>query len=241
MAEMTEKRFNELYHRAHEKHYTTFTDFLNLQEQSILSKSYLPYKSFGGYEMAERVIACFGEDSEQAEYPIVCICIKPANAKFADKLSHRDFLGALMNLGIKRELLGDIVIENNCGYLFCLNSICDYILQNLDRIKHTTVRAELAETLPDTAVSTPESREMIISSLRLDVMISAVYKLSRREASQLIVQGKAFVNSCQTENGSYTVKEGDIISLRGFGRFRFVGLLRTTKKDRLVAEMIIYK
>ena len=117
----------------------------------------------------------------------------------------------------------------------------DYILQNLDRIKHTTIKAEIVDTLPDTAVSTPESKEMIISSLRLDVMISAVYKLSRKETSQLIVQGKAFVNSCQTVNGSYTVKEGDIISLRGFGRFQFAEQLRTTKKDRLVAEMIIYK
>ncbi|MCM1285371.1 MAG: YlmH/Sll1252 family protein [Acetobacter sp.] len=241
MAEMTEKRFNELYRRAYEKNYTTFTDFLNLQEQIILNKSYLPHKSYGGYDMAERVVACFGEDAENADYPISCICIKPANAKFADKLAHRDFLGALMNLGIKRELLGDIVIENNCGYLFCLNSISDYIIQSLDRIRHTTVKAEIADTLPDTAVSVPESSEIIVSSLRLDVMISAVYNLSRREASQLIVQGKAFVNSCQTLNCSYNVKEGDIISLRGFGRFQFTEQLRSTKKDRLVVEMIIYK
>ena len=103
---MIEKRFEELNERAYERGYNTFSDFLNIEEQSVLKSTYLPCVLFGGYPMAERVVAGFGDDLNDEKFPIVCICVKPLMQKFADELSHRDFLGALMNLGIKRELLG---------------------------------------------------------------------------------------------------------------------------------------
>lgn len=110
---MLEKRFNELYNRANQNYYPVFSDFLNLEEQSVLAKSYLPCVLYGGYEGAERVVAGFGDNVCEQDFPIRCVEIKPVNKKFADKLSHRDFLGGLMNLGIKRELLGDIIIFEN--------------------------------------------------------------------------------------------------------------------------------
>lgn len=237
---MIEKRFNELYNRAFEKHYHTFTEFLNLEEQSILISSYLPSTKFGGYSLAERIIAGFGDDVRKSDFPIVCLCISPVNKKFSDKLTHRDYLGAVMNLGIKREMLGDIIVDENCAYLFCLSQISEYITDNLRRIRHTTVKTELIDTLPEDLISQPESCETIVSSLRIDVLVSAVYKLSRNETSKLFSCGKIFVNSKLTENASYTVKDDDIISVRGFGRFTFLQQLRKTKKDRIVIEIIKY-
>lgn len=237
---MIEKRFNELYNRAFEKHYHTFTEFLNLDEQSILISTYLPCTKFGGYHLAERIIAGFGENIQENDFPIVCLKISPVNKKFSDKLTHRDYLGAIMNLGIKRELLGDIIVSESNAYLFCLSQISEYIADNLRRIRHTTIKTELVDTLPEDAVSQPEGCEIVVSSLRIDVLVSAVYKLSRNEASKLFSSGKIFVNSKLTENASYTVKDDDIISVRGFGRFTFLQQLRKTKKDRIVIEILKY-
>lgn len=238
---MDEKRFNELYNRAYEKGYACYTEFLNLNEQSILESTYLPYVKYGGYPMAERVIAAFGDDISTDNFPISVLEIAPAMQKFADTLTHRDFLGGLMNLGIRRELLGDIVIYDNKGYLLCLNHIKDYIIANLTRLKHTTVSVKEVSHLEDIALKEPESVEIIVSSLRIDAIISAVCKLSRNESSKLFLQDKVFVNSKAVTNSSYNVKDGDIISVRGYGRIQFVAPLRTTKKNRLVVEIKQYK
>lgn len=98
----------------------------------------------------------------------------PLSQKFADKLLHRDFLGSLMGLGIKRSVLGDIVVKNNTGYIFCLDSIADYVVQNLDKVRHTCVKCRVVQNLPAGAVAEPEEKEIIVASLRLDVLAAAV-------------------------------------------------------------------
>lgn len=206
-----------------------------------MASSYLPCTNYGGYDMAERMIAGFGEDIENSDFPIKILAITPVKQKFADTLSHRDFLGGLMNLGIKREMLGDIIVNDNCAYLFCLEQIAEYIKDNLCRVKHTSVNVTEIESLPDDIIKEPESIELVVSSLRADVMVSAVYKLSRSNTSKLFSAGKIFVNSKLTESTSYQIKENDIISVRGFGRFSFSNQLRTTKKDRLVVEIKKYQ
>lgn len=239
--DMLEKRFNELYNRANQNYYPVYSDFLNLEEQSILAKTYLPCLLYGGYEGAERVVAGFGDNVGEQDFPIKCVEIKPVNKKFSDKLSHRDFLGSLMNLGIKRELLGDIIIFENCGYLFCLEKIADYITDNLSRVRHTTVEAFVVESPPIKAVEPKGEEEMVLASLRIDVAVCQVYNLSRNEGAKLFETGKIFVNSKQLESRSCQLKEGDTVSVRGYGRFQFLSVVRKTKKDRLVAEMRIYR
>ncbi|MCM1115363.1 MAG: YlmH/Sll1252 family protein [Clostridium sp.] len=238
---MIEKRLNELYERAYEKYYNTFSDFLNLDEQNALEKLYLPCVKFGGYNMAERIVAGFGENIEEKDFPISVLEIAPVNQKFADKLTHRDFLGGVMNLGIKRELIGDIIVNNNVGYLFCLTRIKSYILENLSRLKHTSVTVREIEHISEDIIIQPETTEIITASLRLDAVISSAFKLSRSEAVKLFRQDKVFVNSRQIDNTSYQMKENDVVSVRGFGRIQYQELLRTTKKDRLVIRIKIYK
>lgn len=238
---MLEKRFNELYNRANQNYYPVFSDFLNLEEQSVLAKSYLPCVLYGGYEGAERVVAGFGDNVCEQDFPIRCVEIKPVNKKFADKLSHRDFLGGLMNLGIKRELLGDIIIFENSAYLFCLDKISNYIKDNLSRVRHTTVEVNEVDAPPVKAVEPKGAEEMVIASLRVDVAVCQVYNLSRNECAKLFETEKVFINSRKLESRSYQLKEGDMVSVRGYGRFQFVSVVRKTKKDRLVAEMIIYR
>lgn len=237
-----QKRFTELADRASERCYTTFTDFLNIDEQSELECTRLsaPHMLFGGYETAERRIAGFGEYAESAEFPISIIKIEPLLQKFADALTHRDFLGSLMGLGIKRETLGDIVISNNIGYLFCLESIAPYIVQNLDKVRRTSVKCAEVNSLPGGIIKEPAERELIVASERLDVIIAGVYNFSRNEIKELFTARKIFVNSRLCENYSQIAKHGDIISVRGHGRFVYDTPLGTTKKNRLIIRVKIY-
>lgn len=243
MDNLTAKRFEELSQRAFDKNYITCTAFLNMDEISTLKGLRLPtaYSLFGGYNAAERCIACFGEIPDSYTPPIVCIKIAPANAKFADSLTHRDFLGALLNLGIERSVLGDILIDDNCGYLFCLDSISDYIAESLCRVKHTTVKCTVMNELPVILSREPESREINVSSPRADALVAAVFHLSRNATSALFHQGKVFINSRLCEKESTLLKESDVVSVRGSGRFLFDGVIRATKKDRLVISIKTYQ
>ncbi|MDE5994279.1 MAG: hypothetical protein K2G60_02065 [Oscillospiraceae bacterium] len=235
------KHFADLSRRAENSGRTIFSDFLGLSELSELKSMRLSLspRFWGGFPNAERVIASFGE-CEYEDYPICLILIKPVNKKFADELSHRDFLGSIMALGIKRDVIGDIIVNENCGYVFCIENIADYITENLKEIKHTTVKAERYSELPSVAVPEPETAEYIVSSRRLDVLTAAVFNLSRKSAGELFTKKRVFVNGC-LKNAPYTVLDGDSITVRGFGKFVFVKENRRTKKDRAIVEIKLYK
>ena len=244
---MTEKqkRFEELAQRANDRGYSVFSDFLGLSEISEISdmRFFVPVTLWGGYKNAERCVACFGDReyfANKSDYPIKCILIKPVNPKFADNLSHRDFLGSLMGLGIRREVLGDIIISENKGYLFCLETIADYIIENLTQVRHTTVECELTENIPTDILPQPENLEIIVSSERLDVIVSAIYKMSRSQVLPIFHTEKVFVNGIVKTSPSATLNVGDKVSVRGFGRFIYNGVLRHTKKDRLVISVDIF-
>lgn len=236
------KRLSELSYRAYDRGYATFSEFLNIDEISEMQKQSLSSKPilFGGYSNAERCVVGFGE-IESSYFPIVCVKIEPTQQKFADKLTHRDFLGSLMNLGINRNVLGDIKIKDNIGYLFCLESISEYIVDNVNRIKHTTVKCEVIKELPDFINELPEEQEINVSSLRADAVVASIYKLSRNQATQLFNQEKVFINSKVAYKESLMLKDGDIVSVRGFGKFIFEGAIRKTKKDRNIVSVRIYK
>ena len=238
-----QKRFEELSSRAAQRYYTAFSDFLTMEEQSELLSLRLesPFKLFGGYEGAERCVAAFGEDCENAVFPISYIKIEPVAKKFADKLTHRDFLGSLMNLGIKRETLGDIIIKDNTGYLMCLDTVADFIANDLTRVKHTSVKCNAVSALPEGMQSEPQEQEEIVASLRIDVLTAAVYNLSRNAVKELFNQRKIFVNSTLCENFSFIPKEGDVISVRGKGRFKYGETLGKTKKGRLIVQLFVYQ
>ena len=144
------KRLTELSRQAYHKDIVTFSDFLNLNELNILHttpKDLFParYETFGGYEMAERQMVAFLPDALYYEYhyPMQILKIRPANPRFAEELSHRDYLGSLMNLGVERCKMGDILLLENCAEVFVCQNIAEYLCQELTRIRHTVVQTEL--------------------------------------------------------------------------------------------------
>ncbi len=240
------RRFYELADRADTRQCLIFSDFLNLNEQSILREMHLPCPVclWGGCAAAERKIAVFGtQDTETAAdtAPFVLLKAAPAARKFADDLSHRDFLGSILRLGLRREMLGDIALADNCGYVFCMESVAEFVTDNLQKVRHTTVRCSRVDALPETLSAEPEPQSIVVASERLDALVAAVFRLSRTEAQKLIAAERVFADSRVCTKAELSPKEGCMVSARGFGRFRYGGTERETKKGKLRVTVQIYK
>lgn len=243
--ELLSKRFAELAEKARGG-YFTFTDFLSVAEQAILSdmrRTLGTYAAFGGAEGAERVMVRFGDEEElgySTPFPIVCLKIEPKSQKFADRLTHRDFLGATLNLGIERATLGDIVIRENVGYLFCKEDIAPYIAESLTRVKHTDVRLSVTEDIPSGELYKTKRRRLQAVGERLDAVVAKLFSLSRDESNLYFKRGLVFADGRLIESNSYVPKRGERISVRGLGRFIYLGYESTTKKGRLNIDVDLY-
>ena len=226
----------------------TNTDFLNLSEQTIFQyvSGMLPpvrYVLSGGFESSERKVVCFlpSYEEELIDPPYDCVKIDPVNRKFAEELSHRDYLGAIMNLGIERSMLGDIVIKDGTAYVFALKKMSRYLTESLTTIRHTSVTAVITEDAGD--ILKPEFEEIqgTVSSVRLDSIVALCGRLSRTKAAAYIESEKVFVNGQIVTNVSRSMKDGEIISVRGIGKFKFDSAGGQTKKGRTVVTLLKYK
>lgn len=246
--ELLKKRFTELANKSYNAGIYLFTDFLGLAEQAVFSEAKsafraIPYTAFGGASGAERVMVRFGDEEScgySADFPIVCIKAEPVSQKFADKLTHRDFLGALLNLGIERSTLGDIPIHDNVGYIFAKEDIAPFIISELKRVKHTDVTLSLADSLPEGELYKTERRKIQISSERVDAVIAKTFSLSREAAQSLFAKRLVYIDGRLCESVSYTPKKNEKISVRGYGRIIYLGYETTSKKGKLNAQVELY-
>lgn len=245
--EFLRKRFADLAGAADRRGIVTFTDFLNLNELNTFHSctrefSFVRYELFGGYEHAERQIAAFLPDalSYNFEFPIVSLKIRPLQKKFAEDLNHRDYLGALLNLGVDRCKIGDILVGEKEALFFCEEGIAPFLKQELTRVKHTPVLLEHASSDEIQVTSKSEIVKGTVSTVRLDSVISVAMKASRSSLVSLIDEGKVFVNGRLVTSNGYQLKENDLISVRGAGRFRLLILGGQTKKGRCVVEIEKY-
>ncbi len=223
------------------------TDFLDLNKQSVFcrvnaSPEWPPvcYVMDGGYDTAERKMIIFlpYEDFPYNQ-PYDIIRIKPANPRFAESLTHRDYLGSLMGLGITRDKLGDVVLDNGCAYVFADTGISDYIISSLCQVKHTTVTVSTVDKADFNFAPAFEEIKGTVASLRLDSVISLGFGGSRSSMISHIESGRTAVNGRIITTNAYTLKPDDIISVRGLGKIRFINSIASTKKGRLV--VIIHK
>lgn len=252
--EMFRKHILDLADAAYQRGIPVFSDFMNLNELNIFHNtvqkfSYIRWNTFGGYESAERQIAAFLPDAlcceeksvlQAAEYPISCLKVRPLNRKFSDSLNHRDYLGAILNLGIERPKVGDILVDEECAYVFCRENMADFISGELTRIRHTSVSCR---QVPVGAFSYVPKTEIIrgtVASVRLDSVLALAFRSSRSSLVGLIEGGKVFVNGKMAVSNGYNLKESDIISARGLGKFRYVGMTAQTKKGRCCVEIEKY-
>ena len=245
--EVIKKRFLELDRKAYAGGYYTFTDFLGLAEQSLFSevasRISSKYTRFGGDTGTERIMIRFGDPDEvgyELPFPIVCIKAEPVSQKFADKLSHRDFLGALMNLGIERDMLGDIAIHENIGYIFAKENIAEFILSELTRVKKTDVKLSITSDIPSGELYRTEKKRIQANGERLDAIISKVYCISREDSLSLFRRKLVYVDGRLMENNSYIAKIGETVSVRGYGRMIYRGYESKSRKGKLNIDIEVY-
>ncbi len=242
-------RLRELAEKSFQQNLFTFTGFLGLSEQDAFFRlerelSYAGCTLFGGRENAERRMLRFGSPQEfgyDVHFPIVCIHIRPVAAKFADSLSHRDFLGALMNLGIERSTLGDIMVGDKEAYLFCADSMGDYICEQLTQVRHTSVTCAITENFEEIPMEEPVRQRIQVSSPRVDALLAKVYNKSRSDCLELFRAGRVFVDGRLCESNSRLLKGGETVNARGFGKFVYTGQAGETRKGKLNVEVAVFR
>ncbi len=241
-------RLNELAERSYNENRFLFTDFLDMSQLSIYYNmkndlEYVGTSVSGGTDGCERCMVRFGSPESlgyNEEFPIILLNICPLQKKFSDKLTHRDFLGTVIGLGIDRSKVGDIIVKDNEGYIFVTEGISDYIMSNLTKVKHTNVKVKRCENIPDAISPTFADESLIVSSNRLDAVIARVYKLSRELAVRYISEGKVYLSGSQITENAKSLKNGDIVSVRGKGKFIFAGEGGSTRKDKLFINIKRY-
>ena len=241
-----------------------YTKFLTLSEQndffkvlknegiSSLENSIYgtPYFLYGGYEDSDRKLIFFLpsyltnneliDDINNNGNIITCLKIEPKNIKFSDSFTHRDILGALMNLGYAREEFGDILTDGTICYLFLLKEISTEIVSSLTKIKRTDV--VIKEIKPSECLYRPkyEIKSINISSNRLDTIIAEAFNLARGKAQELIEKECVFINGETKTNNSISLKNDSRVSIKGKGKFIFLEEINQTRKGRIVAKIKKY-
>ncbi len=227
--------------RASEQHAVKLTDFLDPRQAYIFGTLAGRHPDagvqlFGGHEQAERKRAWIAPDymqSSEDSFQLSVLVITSEDAQFG-KLTHGDFLGSLLGLGLKRDKIGDIyVLEGQCHCVIA-SEIADYIRLQLQQVNRVHVRTDLVPLSQlQTSAQTLEEMNISVASMRMDGIVSDVYRLSRAKVLPPIKNGRCKVNWKVEEDPSQILKAGDVISFQGFGRFRIIEAQGETKKGRI--------
>ena len=196
----------------------------------------------GGFQNAERVRMVFLEPEWGSFIRNEVILPVKLNYRTQDTITHRDVLGALMHLGMKREVIGDILAIGSPPVFFtCLPEFAPFIIENLQKVGRVGVQPEIVplENL-ESREENLESKTLIVSSMRLDGIISELWNLSRSKASDMIAAGKVQLNHVECTKPDKLVAEGGLLSVRGCGRAKILSVDGKTRKDRLRVSAGLY-
>lgn len=234
------------------KNKITYTDFLTITEQSVLKKALKEnninnYITYGGMKGTDRSLIIFYPEKLSIEmveknfvniFKIVRIVL-PTELKY----EHREYLSGVMKLGLRREKIGDIVVNENGADIICLSDISNILendLRGLTRFRKSTITVESINNI-NYRETEFEKISIIVSSLRLDNFVSELSKTSRTRSEDIIKEGRVFVNSINETKDSKKINVNDIITIRGKGKFIFDEIERKTSSDKLVIKMRKYK
>lgn len=218
-----------------------FGDFLSEGQQSELLKRerFLPagYTLFGGFEDAERKMIAFIPEGMEADFPIAAVKF---TGRTISKLTHRDFLGSIMGLGIKREKCGDIIINENECFALMQREMASFTANSLIKVGREGVHAEFSEL---SFIKIPErqfkEQTGTVASLRLDAVLALFCGCGRNAAIEKIKSGRVFVSGICVEKPDYHLNDGDVISVRGTGK-AILKIGGKSKKDRVFITLEKY-
>lgn len=249
----------DLYQEMEANSYLTHSAFLSLDEQVAYlelfkQKKHEPSSLFlyGGALEAERKMVvflpyymdkeAFLENERNHSTLLHLLFIYPKSEKFGEtSLTHRDFLGALMNIGIERDCVGDIYTDGKVAYAYVKDGLEEEIKSSLKKVKHTDVKIE--EVSPSDCPLAPHFEEVTgsVSSLRLDSILAFAFRLSREKAKNYIEGDLVSVNGVLAHSATLSLKEGDRITCAGKGKFIYRGEVKMSRKGRLIISLSLAK
>ena len=215
-----------------------YTDFLDGRQRAVLTaelnaarRSDIRCAAWGGFEGAERGIMALYDSAPplSEDYPIVCLKI----SYNAERLTHRDFLGAVLALGLERRKIGDIRVSSCYALMYLHKSVSEAVLAQLLSVGRVSVEVTVSEEAEIETESNFTVIEGTVASMRLDSVIALAFSVSREKAQKIIRSSDISVNFRPVNSPSYSVCCGDIFSVRGFGRFSIGEDAYTTKKGKL--------
>lgn len=230
------ERAEELLLRSRTRAQPQFMGFLDERQRGILSNSLTTlvkggYFFFGGCEDAKRTFLAL--DFYEAVLPSdVPIAIVEFTFRRQDKLTHRDFLGALMAQGIKRESVGDILIEAGKANVFLEQKIAPFLMTQVQKIGSIGVKTQV---ILEPTVAVSESFVLLegtVPSLRLDCIVGLCTTLSREKTKNLLLSKVVALNHIPCQNPVQSVALGDEVTIRGYGKYSLDSIGSETKKNR---------
>ena len=213
------------------------TPFLDETQQEVLRKvagNRITLSFFGGYENAERKRALIGGEND---FEIVQLSAKWSSF---DRITHSDCMGALYNCGCKSDHFGDILVNENEVIVFVCQSIAEYVMDHCTQIKRSRIVFHEDDRKIEKSVNI-ERFHKIVTTLRLDSLVSACTNLSRAKAQHLVRAKSVKVNHICLEDCAHLCNNGSILSIRGYGRFLFEGVVKETKNQKYVVSLGKYK
>lgn len=230
-------RINDLISLCEKTSVPKFLGFLTPAEAAVAKsvlKSSDRYTFFGGYIGAERtVLAIMPDWCDTPDFPITAITF---TYRMCDKLSHRDFLGALMSLGLNRETVGDILIQDGKAVVFVLSDVLNFVLSQISKIGSVGVQMQIGYTEPLPCDGKIENMTDTVASMRVDCIIASVCGFSRNMAAQVIADGRVTVNSICISKATAIINAGDTVTVRQKGRFKIISCDEYSKKGRIILK-----
>lgn len=241
------------YEFSKSKNKIQYTDFLNLREQEIAMRilnklKYNNYYFFGGKENTERKILVIypekltEEMSKKNDNKILSVIKVILPNDLENQYEHRVYLGGIIKLGIEREKIGDIIVNNLGAEIIVKTEIEEFLMQNLNSLTRfqsaKIVHIDISE-LSEIKVAKVEVSSIVVS-LRLDNIVSVLARTSRNKALDILKQERVFLNHQVETKPAKQVKVGDVITIRGKGRFEFKEIVGNTKKGRYVIKIDKY-
>lgn len=238
-------RLTDLQNRCIRQNRPCFLGFLDDFQQKVcqnaLRKSTLSCRFYGGWEDAERVFLGLSPWEEaglaDGDFPIRCV---EAVYRRQDKPEHRDFLGAILALSLKREAVGDILVEEGKTRIFLTSPAAEVVLTQLVQVGRVGVVCREPLSWGKTAERRFTEVEGSVSSLRLDCVVAFLGNLSRSAAAELIARGQVSIDGQPVENGARAVELKEKISIRGTGKFIYDQQPGISKKGKLRVRFLKY-
>lgn len=216
------------------KYTPRFTGFLDERQQSLAlrtvqSLGHTGYRLYGGAENCRRVMLGIFPEGEECPFPIVALRVKYSAAA---GLKHGDLLGALMGLQIERDCIGDIVHAEDVATVFVKDDIEEFICQNLTTAGRAHVTVSVLEEEIEAISQEFSDQSGTVASLRLDCIVALVTGKSRTTAVELITARRVFLNQLETDEPAKRVQAGDVLVVRGYGKFIIDDDISLTKRNR---------